>query len=80
MAGGFQAVWDRVKNEPAVILGLVGSIVVALTTTGGPVTWAVAVPIVVNLILRQLVSPVDGTLAEALQDTFDSIKGVFKRQ
>lgn len=80
MAGGFQAVWDRIRNEPAIVLGLVASIIVALTTTGGPITWAVAVPIVVNLILRQLVSPVDSTLAEALQDTFDSIKGVFKKK
>jgi len=52
-------IWVRIKREPAVVLGAVGATGVALSQAlADGLTWQAAVPLVVGVCIRGLVTPV----------------------
>lgn len=50
---------DRIKREPAILLGLAAAILtgVAALITDGTLSWETAVPLVLGIITRAFVSP-----------------------
>ena len=49
---------DRIKSEPAILVGLVTSVVaVVVQAVTGDITWAAAVPLIAGVITRFFVSP-----------------------
>jgi len=50
---------DRIKREPAILLGLLAAILtgVAALITDGTLSWETAVPLVLSIITRAFVSP-----------------------
>jgi hypothetical protein len=49
------SIFDRIRNEPAILIGLVTSVVAAIqqaVVADGHVDWKVALPLIIGVVIR----------------------------